>query len=69
MLKKQISKYELLLEFKKKFLRNDLKIKKINHSFNINRTLNSKYKKINQIIWKQSKYYAVPTIQQMVSDL
>lgn len=67
--KKKISKYELLLEFKKKFLRNDLKIKKINHSFNINRTLNSKYKKINQIIWKQSKYSAVPTIQQMVSDL
>lgn len=65
----RISKYNLLVKFKKKYSRFDLKIKKINHSSKINRTLSTNNKKINKIIWKKSKYRNIPTIEKMINEI
>ena len=42
---------------------------KFKSNISINRTLNTNYKKINQIIWKKTKYGKAPSIETMISEI
>lgn len=61
-----INKYKLLLLLKNKFKRNDLIIRPINASVEINRTLRSKFVEKNIEIWKKSKFKKKLTIAEMI---
>ena len=66
--KNKISKYKLLNMLNFKYQTN-FKINKFKSNISINRTLNTNYKKINQIIWKKTKYGKAPSIETMISEI
>lgn len=65
----RVSKYQLLLMFKKYFSRKDLTIKKVKAINLIDRTLSTSYKEINKIIWKRSVYKKILNINEIVKDI
>ena len=52
--KNHLSKYKLLSCLKKKYNRTDLKLNKDNHQIRVDRTIDTKFKKINDQIWNKS---------------
>ena len=54
---------------KKFFNFKNLKIKKKNSNSKINRVLETKYKDVNNLIWRNSKYKKTLTIKEIVSTL
>ena len=61
-----VSKYDLLILMRKKFKKSDLLISKFKSSVTINRTLKTNFKKINNSIWKNSKFKKILSIQEIV---
>jgi len=64
-----VNKYQLLKIFQKKFERDDLKINKTNSKITINRTLSTKYNKINKKINKAIGYKKSPTVKKLVEEM
>ena len=64
-----LNKYQLLKIFQKKFNRGDLKIKKSTSNVAIDRTLSTKYYKINKIIHSIMKYKNLPKIKKLVEEI
>ena len=64
-----VKKYFLLKLFKKKFYRDDILIKKTNANNQINRTLKTNYKVINEKIWHVAGYKNVPTIEELINEI
>lgn len=64
-----LNKYQLLKIFQKKFNRGDLKIKKSKSNVAIDRTLSTKYYKINKIIHSIMKYKNLPKIKKLVEEI
>lgn len=67
--KNMVTKFEMLINFRKFFLRNDLKVNKVNAKLAINRTLNTKYSKLVFEIWKESKYKKIPSFKDMLKEI
>lgn len=67
--KNMVTKFEMLMNFRKFFLRNDLKVNKVNAKVAINRTLNTKYSKLVFKIWKESKYKKIPSFKDMLKEI
>jgi dTDP-4-dehydrorhamnose reductase len=67
--KDQISKYKMLLEFKKITSRTDLNISKVKSSKKINRTLATIFKEKNVEIWKASKYKKILNMKEIINNL
>ena len=61
-----VSKYDLLILMRKKFKKSDLLISKFKSPVTINRTLKTNFKKINNSIWKNSKFKKILSIQEIV---
>ena len=59
----------MLKIFQKKFERDDLKINKTNSKITINRTLSTKYNKINKKINKAIGYKKSPTVKKLVEEM
>ena len=64
-----VSKYELLLLFKKNFNREDIQVKPIDSDTAIDRTLLSDSSEENKKIWKIAGYDNVPTISELIKEL
>ena len=64
-----LNKYQLLKIFQKKFNRSDLKIKKFKSKVAIDRTLSTKYYKINKIIHNIMGYKNLPKIKKLVEEI
>ncbi len=64
-----VNKYQLLKIFQKRFNRKDLKIKKSKSNIAINRTLSTKYSKINKIIHRNMGYKNLPKIKKLVEEI
>ena len=64
-----VNKFQMLKIFQKKFNRLDLKIKKINASVAVNRTIKSNYMDINKEINKSLGLRKPPTIKQMINEI
>ena len=64
-----LNKYQLLKIFQKKFNRSDLKIKKFKSNVAIDRTLSTKYYKINKIIHNIMGYKNLPKIKKLVEEI
>lgn len=64
-----VSKYELLNLLSKYFDRGDIKIKPINTSSQIDRTLCTIYPEINKSIWKNAGYESIPSIEDLIAEL
>jgi dTDP-4-dehydrorhamnose reductase len=67
--KNSLNKYNLLKNFKKHFLRNDISISAINFKDKINRTLNTTYAQINKKLWKSAGYKSIPTIEHLIKEI
>lgn len=67
--KNMVTKFEMLINFRRFFLRNDLKVNKVNAKLAINRTLNTKYSKLVFQIWKESKYKKIPSFNDMLKEI
>lgn len=65
----QVSKYELLNLLSKYFDRGDIKIKPINTSIQIDRTLCTHYPELNNSIWKNAGYETIPSIEDLIAEL
>lgn len=65
----KVNKYILMTYLKKFFNFKNLKIKKKNSNSKINRVLETKYKDVNNLIWRNSKYKKTLTIKEIVSTL
>lgn len=63
-----VTKFQMLKLFKKNNDKNIL-IKPVKAKVKINRTLSTKYKKINDLIWKKSIYKKIPTIEQLIKEI
>jgi dTDP-4-dehydrorhamnose reductase len=64
-----VNKYELLKIFQKKFQRNDLKIKKVNTKFKIDRTLKSNFMNVNKKINKFLGLKNSISIKQLINEI
>jgi dTDP-4-dehydrorhamnose reductase len=64
-----ITKYKMLRLFKDKNMNKKIFIKPIKAKIRINRTLSTKFKKINDLIWKGSIYRKVPTIENLIREI
>ena len=52
--------------FEKKYNRTDLKLNKVNHQIRVDRTIDTKFKKINDQIWNKSFLKKKLTIEKML---
>ena len=63
-----VTKYELLIYFKKYF-NLDVDVEKTNSGISIDRTLNTIYKHNNSILWNYAGYQNIPTIEENIIEL
>ncbi len=64
-----LSKAQMLHIFKECYNRNDIKIKDIDASTRIDRTLKTLYSERNRLLWKSAGYVKIPTIKEMIIDI
>jgi dTDP-4-dehydrorhamnose reductase len=62
----QVSKHELLEEFRQAFERNDIHIEPHAHEIPINRTLSTIFPDKNSKLWSQAGYNDLPTVHEMI---
>jgi dTDP-4-dehydrorhamnose reductase len=64
-----ISKYDLLCYLVKVYKRGDITLHKTSASATIDRTLQTIYPKVNQLLWEKSGYKKIPTIETLFREL
>jgi dTDP-4-dehydrorhamnose reductase len=64
----QVSKYQLLNEFRYAFQRDDIGIRPLDHQQPINRTLSTLFPERNSELWAQAGYTKPPTVHQMIRN-
>jgi dTDP-4-dehydrorhamnose reductase len=67
--KNNINKFNLLKIFKNLFKRADISISPINSKDKINRTLKTKYTKLNKKMWRFAGYKDVPTLEYLIKEI
>ena len=66
--KDEVSKYDLLIYFKK-FFGVDVKVEKINSENSVNRTLKTENEDANKTLWLDAGYENIPTIEENIKEL
>ena len=66
--KDEVSKYDLLMYFKKYFDVNVI-VEKSNSSNSINRTLRTKNNEVNLTLWADAGYKTIPTVEENIKEL
>ena len=66
--KDKVSKYDLLVYFKK-FFSTDVKIEKFSSENSVNRTLKTENEDANKRLWMDAGYENIPTIEENIKEL
>ena len=66
--KDEVSKYDLLIYFKK-FFSVDVKVEKTSSDNPVNRTLKAENEDANKILWTDAGYRDIPTIEENIKEL
>ena len=66
--KDEVSKYDLLIYFKK-FFGVEVKVEKINSENSVNRTLKTENDDANKTLWLDAGYGNIPTIEENIKEL